>query len=274
MPLPMWSGEDLTDKTLCINAEQGLGDTIMYSRFVRDLPFKHFFLVPNALQRLIPGGMSSNNEFSADYMVPLMSLPARLGIKTLPPWKPYIEPPVRFSLPRAADTKLAVGIVWRSKSGAVLRKLEEVRHGEQKSIPLEMLLPLATIPGVKLYSLQIDANEEIGRLGAGPILDNLGHRMMDFSDLAGFMGASAGHGHGGGLDVIVTVDTAPAHLAGAMGLPVILMLNRAGSWQWGSGDVSPWYPYDDFRMVRQTRAGDWQPVIAQVRGMLEAMAAR
>ncbi len=268
MPLPMWSGDDLTNKTLCIQAEQGFGDTIMYSRFVQNLPFKHFFLVPNALQRLIPGGFSSNIEFSADYMVPLMSLPHRLGVKTLPPWKPYISPPVRFAIPRAADTKLAIGVVWRSKAGGLMRKPDEVRHGEQKSIPLEMLLPLAVIPGVKLYSLQIDGNEDFARLGAGPVIENLGFRMMDFADLAGFMGASAGNGQGNGLDLILTVDTAPAHLAGAMGMPTIVMLNYAGSWQYGSGTESPWYPYPEFQMVRQKTPGDWKPVIEQVTQMI------
>jgi len=274
MPLPMWNGEDLTGKTLCITAEQGFGDTIMYSRFVQDLPFKHFFLTPNALIRLIPNALSSNIEFSADYMVPLMSLPARLGLKELPPWKPYICPPVRYSIPRAPDTTLAVGVVWRSKAGGLMRKPEEIRHGEQKSVPLELILPLATIPGIKLFSLQQDGNEDMGRLGAGPVMDNLGFRMMDFADLAGFMTASAGEGRGGGLDVILTVDTAPAHLAGAMGMPTIVMLNKAGSWQYGSGDTSPWYPYPDFRLVRQTQAGNWKPVIDKVRETLTEMAQR
>lgn len=270
MPIPMWNGEDLTDKTLAITCEQGFGDSIMYARFLENLPFKHFLLAPPALVRLIPGAQNSNISFSADYTLPLMSLPARLGLTELPPWKPYLSAPVPFALPRAVDTKLTIGVVWSSKAGGTLRKPEEIRHGQQKSIPLELLLPLAAIPGVKLLSLQVDeASNDIGRLGAGYLIENLAPRIMDFADLAGFM-QSSGHGQpGAGLDLILTVDTAPAHLAGAMGKPTIVMLNYAGSWQWQNGTQSPWYPYDDFQIVRQKAPGDWQSVIPQVKELIE-----
>ena len=269
MPLPMWTGETLHGRTLCIMAEQGFGDTIMYSRFLRLLPpdTKHFFLVPNALVRLIPNAQSSNISFQADFMVPLMSLPARLGVKELPPFEPYISPPVRYHVPKPVDVKLNVGVIWRSKAGGIMRKFDEVRHGEQKSVPLQALLTLMDLEGCKFYALQAgeDMSGDIARLGAGPLIENLGYRAMDFADLAGFMSE---------MDVIVTCDTGPAHLAGAMGKPTILMLNKAGSWQWGSGSRSPWYPSPDFKMVRQNDAGDWGPVVATVRELLQEMWAK
>ncbi len=270
MPLPMWNGESLEGKTLAITCEQGFGDSIMYARFLENLPFKHFLLAPPALVRLIPNAQNSNISFSADYTLPLMSLPARLGLTELPPWKPYLSAPVPFALPRAVDTKLTIGVVWSSKAGGALRKPEEIRHGQQKSIPLDLLLPLAAIPGVKLISLQVDeASNDIGRLGAGYLIENFAPRIMDFADLAGFM-CSTAHGSGSsGIDLILTVDTAPAHLAGALGKPVIVMLNYAGSWQWQNGSVSPWYPYDDFQIVRQKSPGDWASVIPQVKELIE-----
>lgn len=252
-PLPLWNGEPLgEDATVAITCEQGYGDTIMFYRFLESLPFKHFLMVPNALQRLIPGAQSGNIAFSATHMLPLMSLPRRLGAKTIPPWKPYISPPMRFSLPRAPDTKLNVGIVWRSKSGATQRKYDEIRHGEQKTIPLDLLLPLAAIPNTKLYSLQHEGVDDIGKLGAGYLIENLDQRIMDFADLAGFIEQ---------MDVIVSCDSGPAHLAGAMGKKTLVLLNYAGSWQYGSGTRSPWYPGHE--LFRQKTPGDWTPVTRQ-----------
>jgi hypothetical protein len=272
MPLPLWTGEPTEGKTIAIYSEQGFGDTIMYSRFLENLPFKHFVLVPNALQRLIPNAVNSNCSFQADYMLPLMSLPYRIGATGIPPWKPYISPPQRFTLPRAPDTKLTIGLVWRSKSGSVVRKPEEVHHGEMKSCPLEYLLPLAAIEGVKLYSLQVDeAQHDIARLGAQPLIENLAPRMMDFSDLAGFMCSDGGAGMGDGIDLIVSVDTAPAHLAGALGKPGIVLLSSTGSWQWQSSDRTPWYPTLD--LIRQKAAGDWQSVADQLLEKVKALAA-
>lgn len=251
-PLPMWQGEPLGHQTLAVTCEQGYGDSIMFRRFLPMIEGKVVLLTQNVLIRLL-GGQSGNRGFDAYWMVPLMSVPNRLGIKELPPFKPYIQPTERFELSRLADTRLRVGLVWRSKSGASLRKRFEIEHGHQKSIPLRELLPLATVPGVKLYSLQHDGDEDISALGAGPLIENLAPRMNDFHDLACFMQE---------MDVIVSVDTGPVHLAGAMGKPAIVMQSYAGSWQWGPSERSVWYPSVD--VVRQKRPREWGSVVEEV----------
>ncbi len=262
-PLPLWNGDTMGEhETVAITCEQGYGDTIMFYRFLEGLPFKHFLLAPNALHRLLPNAQSGNISFSATHMLPLMSLPRRLGATAIPPWKPYICPPMRFSLPRAPDTKLNVGLVWRSKSGATQRKYDEVRHGEQKTVPLDLLLPLAQIPNVKLYSLQHEGVDDIGKLGAGYLLDNLDNRIMDFADLAGFMHE---------MDVIVSCDSGPAHLAGAMGKKTLVLLNYAGTWQYQSGTRTPWYP--NHEIFRQKTPGDWRLPITEAYQRIAEMAA-
>lgn len=248
-PLPMWEGGDLQGQTLGVICEQGLGDSIMFSRFRELIPGKHVFMTPNLLTRIL-GGRSGNCSFDAWKMIPLMSLPYRLGLKDLPPPKPYIRPLDRFELPRLCDTRLNIGLIWRSKSGGFLRKRDEIEHGATKSIPLAELLPLATLPGVKLYSLQHDGDKDIGELGAGPLIQNLGPQIMDFADLAAFMQE---------MDVIVSADTGPAHLAGAMGKPGYVLCPYAGAWQWGEGNRSTWYP--SLQILRQTKPNSWaEPV--------------
>lgn len=251
-PLPMWHGEPLGNQVLAISCEQGYGDSIMFKRFLPLIEGKTVLLTQNVLTKLL-GGQSGNRGFDAYWMCPLMSLPQRLGIKELPPFKPYICPLERFELPRLADTRLRVGLVWRSKSGSQLRKRFEIEHGQQKSIPLVELLPLAQVRGVKLYSLQHDGDSDIGDLGAGPLIENLAPRMNDFYDLACFVQE---------MDVIVSVDTGPAHLAGAMGKPAIVMQSYAGSWQWGPDGKSPWYPTVD--VLRQRHPRIWTDVVENV----------
>lgn len=246
-PLPMWHGGSNPGK-LAITCEQGLGDSIMFARFLEYVPGDWFVLAPLELQRIMPKAVNPNAGWSATHMVPLMSLPHKLGLKEIPPWKPYICPRERFRVERLPETRLNVGLVWRSKSGGLMRKPEEIEHGERKSVPLEELLPLALVPGVKLHSLQHEGTADIGRLGAGPLIENLGARCLDFQDLAAFIHE---------MDIVVSVDTGPAHLAGAMGKRTIVMHPYAMSWQ----HYQPWYP--NHTHIRQTTPGDWGPVIEQ-----------
>lgn len=261
-----WRGEDLTGKVLAVAHEQGFGDTIMYSRFLDHLPEGTDFLlgVPSPLARLLQGKYgdrvrSAHSQLVADYAVPIMSLPYWLGMKDTGTTEPYLKEPTPFvGLPKPPMTKLSIGLVWQSKSGGRDLKPEEEVHGARKSIPLELLLPLAGLPGVSLFALQTgDACKDIDRLVAGDIIHDLGWQTMDFADLAGFMGE---------MDLIVSIDSAPAHLAGAMGKPTIVMVPYVGAWQWGSGDRSLWYP--SVQIVRQERPFDWKPVAEQVARMV------
>lgn len=252
-PLPMWEGEPMNGQQLVVVCEQGLGDSIMFSRFREMLPGPVQFLAPNILVRLL--GASSGNAAAVGWrMVPLMSVPNRLGLKEPPP-APKICPLERFELPRLADTRLNVGLVWRSKAGGFLRKPHEIEHGEQKTVPLRELMPLLGIPGCRFYSLQVEGDKDIGELGAGPLLRNLGPQIMDFADLAAFMAE---------MDVIVTCDTGPAHLAGAMGKPTIVMSPYNVAWQWQpqKDGKSVWYP--SVEVIRQQAPGAWGPVVEEV----------
>lgn len=252
-----WQGEDLTGKVLAIHHEQGFGDTLMCSRFIDLLPegIDYLFGLPSHLVRLFrhkygERAVSAHSQLVADYAVPLMSLPARLGIKT-PEAQPYIKAPSRYVVPRPPMTRLAVGLIWQSKSGGRDLSPEEETHAGRKSIPLEMLLPLAGISGVSLFGLQTgEACKDIDKLVAGDVIQDIGWMSMDFADLAGFMDE---------MDLIVSIDSAPAHLAGAMGKPTIVLLNKNGSWQWQGGRHTAWYG-KHVETIRQTTAFDWKPV--------------
>ena len=268
--LPLWDGSP--GKVVAIHHEQGFGDTILAARFLRDIPkglFKRvYFGVPAQLvrlfqaQNLTPCELLSMNEDMppVDCVLPLMSLPERLKITDVSS-VPYIDAPAKYSIRKPGGTKLTVGLVWRSKAQGIGLHFEHALHGEQKSMPFEMLLSLAAIPGVALYSLQTgDAMADIDRAGGATFVENLGGKILDFADMAGFMA---------GLDLIVSVDTAPAHLAGAMGRPVIVAVNTPSAWQWGTGYESKWYPSATVR--RQKTPGDWQSVIDQIADDIRAI---
>lgn len=146
---------------------------------------------------------------------------------------------------------LNVGLVWAS--GAELR-----------SLPLTTLAPLADVRGVRYFGLQVGPAALLPAPD-GLRLERIGHAFGDFEDTAGAMGA---------LDLVITVDSSTAHLAGALGRPTwtILPAARVVDWFWRkSGDRSPWYPA--MRLFRQERPGDWGPVVQQVADQLSALAA-
>ncbi len=267
-PIPAWKGEDLTGKTLAVHHEQGYGDTICFAKYIDCLPANTLIGVPGPLTRLFKDQwgervFNTNEPLpKADYVCPLMSVPAVLSHSEMIPAKPYICPQGRFDIPRDADTRLKVGIVWQAKSGQQNDVVAVREHGRQKTMKLEELLPLADIPGVQLYSLQTqDGSNEIKRLGADYLIHDLGPRIMDFHDLALFMKE---------MDIIVSVDTAPLHLAGALGVPTLGLIMYASGWPWLLGETSPWYS-DAFRMIRQTVPWQWSDVVERVGKRLEAM---
>src|SRR5262249_22489602 len=128
------------------------------------------------------------------------------------------------------------------------------------SLPPELLAPLATIPGVRFYGLQVPSDP-----AAPPWLDDLAPRLSDFDDTAALLA---------GLDLVITTCTALPHLAGALGRPVFLMLSRVADWRWGlEGATTPWY--GSMRLFRQPTPGDWRAVIEQVGAALrDAVAAQ
>lgn len=273
---PRWQGAPLGRSTLLVESEQGLGDTI---QFVRYLPLLRArpgaetasitLACDQAMLRLLSGfpGVDRLLEKPSrrkpmprghDHVVSLMSLPAifETTLETIPAEVPYLTPHpglVAQWAPRIDGSGLKVGLVWAGRP--------QHDNDRNRSMRLEDFLPLAKIRGVSLYSLQKGpAEEALAAPPKGMTLTPLGGRFADFADTAAAIA---------NLDLVISVDTAVAHLAGAMGKPVWTLLPRVPDWRWMlEREDSPWYP--TMRLFRQETAGDWERVIAAVAKALRA----
>lgn len=267
---PRWDGSPLAGKTILLYAEQGLGDTLQFVRYAalaKERGGRVVVQCQNALLSLLSRtpGLDGLVGWGADpppydVWAPLMSLPALAD--TTPGLVPYVFPDrerVAHWRGRLASVRgYRVGIAWQGSP----------RHpwDRHRSIPLERFEPLARVEGVRLISLQKNHGSEQLRALAGrfPVHD-LGE---SFDEIAGaFVDTSAVLAN---LDLVVCVDSAIAHLAGAMGVPCWLALPRTPDWRWllGRSD-SPWYP--TLRLFRQTQTGDWGGVFGE---MAEALRRR
>ncbi len=245
-PSPRWQGEPTTGRLL-LHAEQGLGDTIQMARFLPALAARHRLLVAvprtllDLLRPLAPGATWHALEDrlpGADLHCPLMSLPSVLNIGLADiPGAPYLT---AAPLPRvAALPGPRIGMTWAGNPA--------YPADAGRSLPVEALAPLCRIPGITLISLQKDAAAPPG--------------MLDWSAELGDMAATAAVV--AGLDLVISVDTAVAHLAGALGRPVWLLNRHAPCWRWMLNRAdSPWYP--TLHQFRQPAPGDWGSVIAAV----------
>jgi tetratricopeptide (TPR) repeat protein len=263
-PLPLWQGEDLTGRTLYLYAEQGIGDTLQFARLLPMVAAKGariIFDCPPELIRLFanfPGIAELRKSGAplpaADYHLPLMSLASRLGITlaNLPAKVPYIAAPAQGPvLPRPPGTRVTVGLVWAGRA----------RHAndQNRSLGLDEMLGLCDLPGVQYYSLQKGPRaEDIATVGARPLVRDLGPAIGDFADTARLVMQ---------LDVVVTVDTAVAHLAGALGRPAFVLIPFTPDWRWmAKREDTPWYP--TLRLIRQPAPREWKSVIASVRARI------
>jgi tetratricopeptide (TPR) repeat protein len=259
---PQWRGEDLHGKTVLLHAEQGFGDTI---QMIRYLPMviakdgKVVLEIPDDLRPLIGrvDGVTAIVRRGEplppfDVHCPLMSLPLASGttLDTIPAPVPYLQAPaerVSSWRIRLAGTKAPrVGLVWSGKPTH--------KNDRNRSIPLALLVPLLQTPRVTFVSLQKDTREaDRVALGSVPLLC-LDDALSDFADTAAVIAA---------LDLVIAVDTAVAHLAGALGKPLWLLLPAIGDWRWlQSRADSPWYP--SARLFRQPQIGDWPGALADV----------
>lgn len=266
MPLPLWNGEDLAGKTLYVYAEQGFGDTLQFCRFLPHLARRGPRIVFDCqaeLMRLLadlPGIAALRAEGSkppdADYHVPLLSLPHRLGVTlgTIPAQVPYLAAPTATPdtlLHRPPGTRLTVGICWAGRP--------EHANDHNRSLALEHFLAFCDLPGIALFSLQKGPRAgDIAALSAAALVRDLAPRIHDFADTARFILQ---------LDLVITADTAIAHLAGALGRPAIVLLPFTPDWRWfGRREDSPWYP--TLRLVRQPAPRDWKSVVQRAHDML------
>lgn len=262
---PVWDGSPLAGQTVMVWIEQGLGDHIQFARYARAIqnrggrvwlqtpePLLRLYSTLDGVDRII--SQDDAEDFGGfDFQIPIVSLPRIFGttLDSVPAPVPYLSVPAaevaacRASLP-PAEERLRIGIVWASRPGGPA--------GERRDCGVEEFAALGRLAGVALYSLQF--GERAGDLAVHPEVGvtDLSGVIGDFATTAGFVQA---------MDLVITVDTAMAHLAGALGQRVWTLLSEPADWRWLTGrDDSPWYP--TMTLFRQRRPGDWSGVFAAV----------
>jgi Tfp pilus assembly protein PilF len=268
---PMWSGQDLNGRVILLRAEQGFGDIFQFVRYaplVKARGATVLIQVREGLERLarsfagvdqVLDRSKSESLPPFDFYANLPSIPLVFGtdLDSIPVNVPYIcadaATAVRWGPKLGGREKPRVGIAW---AGSPTHTRDRFR-----SMSLGMLRPILEVSGVGFVSLQKGAVAETG--GAVPVgVDwiDVGPELEDFSDTAAVISQ---------LDLVICVDTAVAHLAGALGKPVWVMVAQPADFRWLEGrEDSPWYP--TMRLFRQSRRDDWTDVVARVKAALEA----
>jgi len=283
---PRWRGEDLGGKSVLIGFEAGHGDMIQFCRYASVLKergaarvdllchpgLKTLFATLAGVDQVI----ALDGELPAtawDYWTPPLSLPfhCRTRLKTIPASLPYLhaDPDKAAQWARALRAAPVEGVGSRGlRVGLVWKGNPLFENDADRSLPgLHMLAALGELAGVRFFSLQKGAGEDdAANPPTGLPLANLGPQLADFSDTAAVIA---------NLDLVISVDTAVAHLAGAMGQPCWLLLpDYKTDWRWLTGrSDSPWYP-GLMRLFRQPAGGGWVPVVDEVKDALAALAAR
>jgi tetratricopeptide (TPR) repeat protein len=267
---PSWDGSDLHGRTILLHHEQGFGDMIQFVRYaplvaqrggrvILSCPAELASLLREIPQIAEVCGGDELPEF--DCHCPILSLPAvfKTRLESIPATTPYLKAPVESvgrwrEILAANDGKLRVGLAW---AGNPRRRLDR-----QRSVTLEQLAPLWTVKGVRLFSLQKGQTPQTSAaVPAGLELIDLSSRLDDFAETAAAIE---------NLDLVISVDTAVAHLAGAMGKPVWVLIGfvPASRWMLDRKD-SPWYP--TMRLFRQPAMDDWNSPIVQIAQALREM---
>lgn len=272
-PCRWWRGEALAGKSILVLPEQGLGDEIQFARYLPWLKARgaaRVTLVCRSSQKALFASLAGVDDLLAledeadgllaahDYWTLLLSLPFHAGTRAddIPAATPYLKAdPARVArfAPHLAGDGLKVGLVWRGNPA----------HSNDRARSLHdpaLLAPLGAVPGVRFFSLQVPAAPPPGGLPCTDLAPLLG----DFADTAAVLA---------GLDLLISVDTSCAHLAGALGVACWLLLPAwRCDWRWQRlREDSPWYPR--MRLFRQARMGDWSTPLARVAQALTALAA-
>ncbi len=272
-PWPEWRGEEIRGKGLYVCAEQGLGDTIQFARYIpllKERGIKVFFSFQPPLGRLLeclkshavllPYEEIEIGKIDVDFQTALLELPSLLGINEIsqihspPSYLDVSDETVEYwrNLTAGFDSHLKIGLVWAGNPNHI--------NDHNRSVALSMFEPLGEIPGVRLFSLQIgEAARQIESCDTGMKIIDLTDKIDDFADTAGLIE---------NLDLVVSVDTATAHLAGALGKPVVILLPYSPDWRWFlDREDSPWYP--SATLLRQPEPGKWGPVIEKLVGIIK-----
>ena len=269
--IPLWDGvSSLENRSILIYAEQGLGDTLQFVRFARDLAERGARVLVQAQASIAPllaqfeprvSILGESAEPEADYRCPMMSLPRVLGVRldTLGGRPSYLAAPIeRVALWREklGITKgLRVGLVWSGNASHT--------NDRHRSIPAEMLMKALPV-GPEYFCLQRDIRDsDRGALSLRSDVVLLEEQLTDFADTAAICEL---------LDLVISVDTSVAHLAGALGRPLWVLLPRVPDMRWLlAREDSPWYP--SARLFRQEGWGEWSNVLNEVASQLTGLAA-
>jgi hypothetical protein len=275
-----WDGRSFEGRQLLIHDEQGLGDTLQFLRYLpmaKAMGGKVIFEVRGKLLPLLKNvsgadevvSRSPDGEPNVDYdlFVPMLSLPAILGtlLQTVPAQIPYLfadnDLVCSWAARLSSIAGFKVGICWQGNPANAADR--------RRSVPLKLFEPLARIQGIQLISLQkIHGLEQLAEMPADGSIIDLGRELDENSGV--FMDTAAVLKN---LDLVITSDTAVPHLAGALGVPVWLLLPYSPDWRWlTKGSHSPWYP--TMRLYRQPDPGNWTAVFQRVSQHLTQMAAR
>ena len=269
---PRWQGEPLNNRRVLLHAEQGLGDTIQFCRYAALVAARGgtvILEVQEPVERLmgslaaVRSGMVETARLGAvvtdfDFECPLMSLPAVFGttVETVPWPGAYLEADLEAAAEKWRQfpdegSRLRVGLAW---AGNPRYKTDRLR-----SVRVETLLPLLRMPGCTWISLQKgEAAEQLATLPDDVYVSDGSSRDRDLAETAALVAT---------LDLVITTDTCIAHLAGAMGKPVWILLPHLGDWRWmQERDTTPWYP--TARLLRQKVPGDWPGLMKRVAGEL------
>jgi Tfp pilus assembly protein PilF len=266
--IPDWNGEPLAGKAIYLYVEQGYGDAIMFARYAPMVAARGatvLFCVRPALKELMSGlpnvqvGVDGDTGPRCDYMCPLLSLPRifKTDLASIPADVPYLhatpERVARWQARIPRDGRRNVGLVWAGG--------RDFAGDRQRTVGLAAMLPLLGDVGIRYVSLHAELRDEDAALmAAHPEIVHVGPELKDFAETAAAIAQ---------LDLVISVDTAVAHLAGAMGKPVWIALPFNPDFRWLLGrDDSPWYP--TARLFRQPTAGDWASAIARMRAALAA----
>ncbi len=266
---PLWDGGLFAGKRLLVHYEQGLGDNLQFVRYlpmvkqrggtvIFEAPQSMYGLLKSfdGIDELVEASPAAPPDVEFDLCVSLMDLPGIFGatLDNIPADVPYIHAdPAKAEhwWQRFAGDGFKVGLVWGGRPTGP----NEVLSLQHRSCRLEHLAPLVDVPGVALYGLQKGpAAAQAGQLPRRIMISNHGEHFEDFSDTAAAIE---------NMDLVISIDTSVAHLAGAMGKPVWVLLKTDADWRWLlDRDDNPWYP--TMRLFRQTKVGDWADVLCRV----------
>jgi tetratricopeptide (TPR) repeat protein len=268
--MPRWNGNFFTGKRLCVHSEQGLGDTLQFIRYLPLVKALGGTVVLETSELLVEllSGLKSVDEFviqGSDYSkdadhdmcVHLLSLPGlfQTTLETIPSTVPYVvadSVKVSYWKHKLTGHDFKIGLVWAGNPSH--------KKDSSRSVELEHFGVLDKISGLRMYGLQKgEAARQAGKLADVRDIHNFGDELYDFSDTAALIA---------NLDLVVSVDTAVAHLAGSMGKPIWVMLPYVPDWRWMlARDDSPWYP--TMRLFRQPEKGNWDAVMRNIVKELE-----